>query len=134
MDHSDKMWARAQKIIHFMLHRGSKTSDLTNTMKLSNINPTDFAGEVRALAHTLTNLKSITEDIYAVHKHANNRHDHANPTDNSYDPSVRCRVTRCRHFEPSVNWAFFHLVTLNAISPISPIGIKLAQSAIKSTY
>ena len=95
MDHSDKMWARAQKIVHFMLHRGSKTSDLTNTMKLSNINPTDFAGEVRALAHTLTNLKSITEDIYAVHKHANNRHDHANPTDNSYDPSVRCRVTRC---------------------------------------
>merc|ERR1719510_318671 len=38
MNHSDKMWARAQKIMHFLLHRGSKTSDLASTMKLNNIN------------------------------------------------------------------------------------------------
>lgn len=85
---SDKMWDRAGKIMHFMLHRGAKASDFAPTLKLTNINPFDTNGEVKALAHTLTTLKENAENIFSVHKHANNKRDHPNPNDNSYDPSV----------------------------------------------
>ena len=72
-----------------MLHRGSTTSDLSPAFKLTNVNPFDINGEIKALAHTLTTLKTNVEDIFTVHKHANNKHDHQDdPNLNSYDPSV----------------------------------------------
>ena len=82
------MWERAGKIMHFMLHRGAKASEIAPTLRLTNINPFDTNGEVKALAHTLTTLKGNAENIFNVHKHANNKRDHSNPNDNSYDPSV----------------------------------------------
>merc|ERR1711988_41519 len=89
LEQSDKMWDRAQKIMQFMLHRGSTTSDLSPAFKLTNVNPFDINGEIKALAHTLTTLKTNVEDIFTVHKHANNKHDHQDdPNLNSYDPSV----------------------------------------------
>merc|ERR1740122_602117 len=72
LEQSDKMWDRAQKIMHFMLHRGSVTLDVSSAFKLTNVNPFDINGEVKALASTLTTLKSNAEDIFTVHKHANN--------------------------------------------------------------
>ena len=74
--------------MHFMLHRGAKASEIAPTLRLTNINPFDTNGEVKALAHTLTTLKGNAENIFNVHKHANNKRDHSNPNDNSYDPSV----------------------------------------------
>merc|ERR1712038_48517 len=69
LEQSDKMWDRAQKIMQFMLHRGSTTSDLTPAFKLTNVNPFDINGEIKALANT--------------------KHDHQDdPNLNSYDPSV----------------------------------------------
>jgi len=89
LEQSDKMWDRAQKIMHFMLHRGSVTLDVSSAFKLTNVNPFDINGEVKALASTLTTLKTNAEDIFTVHKHANNKHDHPDdPNLNSYDPSV----------------------------------------------
>ena len=64
LEHSNKMWERAQKIIHFMLDRGSKTSDMHEQFTLSNVNPRDTNGEIKALAHTLTTLKQNTEEIF----------------------------------------------------------------------
>merc|ERR1712212_688770 len=89
LEQSDKMWDRAQKVMHFMLHRGSVTSDMSPAFKLTNVNPFDINGEIKAMAHTLTTLKTNVEVIFAVHKHANNKHDHPDdPNLNSYDPSV----------------------------------------------
>ena len=64
MSQSDKMWERAQKIMHFMLHRGSKTADMSAAFKLTQVNPFDTNGEVKALASTLTTLKQNVEDIF----------------------------------------------------------------------
>merc|ERR1712241_211724 len=89
LEHSNKMWERAQKIIHFMLDRGSKTSDMYEQFTLSNVNPRDIYGEIKALAHTLTTLKNNTEEIFRIHKHANNKHVHqGKPAQDAYDPSV----------------------------------------------
>ena len=85
---SDKMWERAGKIMHFMLHRGAKASEIAPTLRLTNINPFDTNNKVRALVDTLTTLKGNAENIFNVHKHANNKRNHPNPNDNSYDPSV----------------------------------------------
>ena len=74
--------------MHFMLHRGAKASEIAPTLRLTNINPFDTNGEVKALAHTLTTLKGNADNIFNVHKHANNKRDHSNSNDNSYDPSV----------------------------------------------
>merc|ERR1739847_145726 len=41
LEHSDKMWQRAEKIMHFMLHRGSITADVTDAFKLTDIKPND---------------------------------------------------------------------------------------------
>ena len=65
------------------------TVDVSSAFKLTNVNPFDINGEVKTLASTLTTLKSNAEDIFTVHKHANNKHDHPDdPNLNSYDPSV----------------------------------------------
>ena len=88
MEQSNKMWERAQKIMHFLLHRGSKSTDMSAALKLKDVNPFDTNGEVKALAHTLTTLKSNMEVIFATHKHANNKRDHPDPAQDSYDPSV----------------------------------------------
>ena len=86
---SDKMWNRAEKIMHFMLHRGAKAEEVAPSLRLTSVNPFDTNGEVKALAHTLTTLKQNAENIFHVHRHANNKRDHPNnPNDNSYDPSV----------------------------------------------
>ena len=45
-------------------------------------------GRVKAWVDTLTTLKGNAENIFNVDKHANNKRDHPNPNDNSYDPSV----------------------------------------------
>merc|ERR1712051_973105 len=62
---------------------------MSSYFKSDIVNPFDINGEVKALASTLTTLKSNAEDIFTVHKHANNKHDHPDdPNLNSYDPSV----------------------------------------------
>ena len=71
-----------------MLHRGSKTADMSPAFKLTQVNPFDTNGEVKALATTLSTLKQNMEDIYYVHRHANNKKEHPNAQENSYDPSV----------------------------------------------
>lgn len=82
------MWDRAQKIMHFMLHRGSKTLDMSPAFRLSDIQPFDTNGEVKALAKTLSTLKSNAADIHDVHKHANNKKEHSDASIDSYDPLV----------------------------------------------
>ena len=84
LEQSDKMWQRAEKIMHFMLHRGSNTADMSDAFKLSDIKPNDVNGEVKALARTLATLKTNFEDIFSVHKHANNKQ----LEKKQYDPSV----------------------------------------------
>ena len=71
-----------------MLHRGAKASEIAPTLRLTNINPFDTNNKVRALVDTLTTLKGNAENIFNVHKHANNKREHSNSNDNSYDPSV----------------------------------------------
>ena len=89
LEQSNKMWDRAQKIVNYMLHRGSESSDIGTAFYLTNINLMDVNGEIKALAHSLTTLKSNVEEIFTVHKKANNKHDHPDdPNLNSYDPSV----------------------------------------------
>lgn len=88
MEQSDKMWDRAQKIMHFMLHRGSKTLDMSPAFRLADIQPFDTNGEVKALAKTLSTLKSNAQDIQDVHKHANNKKEHSDSSNDSYDPMV----------------------------------------------
>lgn len=82
------MWDRAQKIMHFMLHRGSKTLDMSPAFRLADIQPFDTNGEVKALAKTLSTLKSNAQDIQDVHKHANNKKEHSDSSNDSYDPMV----------------------------------------------
>ena len=71
-----------------MLHRGAQSSEIAPTLRLTNINPFDTNNKVRALVDTLTTLKGNADNIFNVHKHANNKRDHSNSNDNSYDPSV----------------------------------------------
>ena len=71
-----------------MLHQGAKVSEIAPTLRLTNINPFDTNDKVRALVDTLTTLKGNAENIFNVHKHANNKRNHPNPNDNSYDLSV----------------------------------------------
>lgn len=88
LEYSNKMWDNAQKLMHFMLHRGSSAMDIEPTLKLRGVEPFDTNGEVKALAHTLTVLKKNAENIMAVHKHANNKKEHQPSNDDSYDPMV----------------------------------------------
>merc|ERR1711997_197562 len=75
--------------MNFMIQRGSKTYDMARAFRLTNVNPFDINGEVKALSSTLTTLKSNVEDLLIVHKHANNKHVHPDdPNLNSYDPML----------------------------------------------
>ena len=100
--------------MHFMLHRGAKASEIAPTLRLTNINPFDTNGEVKALAHTLTTLKGNAENIFNVHKHANNKRDHSNPNDNSYDPSV----SRTEMSETEIDFGHLFIETSNSVQGV----------------
>ena len=72
----------------------SKALDFEPTLTLNNINPFDINGEVKALGHTLTVLKNNAENIYGAHKHANNKKEHADPKQDSYDPIVSYNLSK----------------------------------------
>jgi hypothetical protein len=100
MEFSDKMWDRSQKIMHFMLHRGAKAVDIDPAWRVTNLNAGDTRGEVKALAATLDILKKQVEEVFYVHRHANNKKDHtATPSLDSYDPSVISRFFKLIFFK-----------------------------------
>ena len=72
----------------------SKALDFEPTLTLNNINPFDINGEVKALGHTLTVLKNNAENIYGAHKHANNKKEHTDPKQDSYDPIVSYNLSK----------------------------------------
>jgi len=103
--YSDKMWNQGKSLLKYILKRGGKFSDSTNSQmfNLDVDGSVDGLSEVSALGSSLDIMKQQAEDAIVVYKHATNRNnhnhgDHGDAQSNSVNSNANAQAEKEKYF------------------------------------